>query len=136
MKRNIILFVLLPILLSLTVSIQNSCNTDNVDADGKSFTAPIVIYGDSRTDNATHLKVIEAIAGIDPKIVFSTGDLVAESGSTGWNGSIDFVSSICFHRGNKKERQNLSNLLYSDYNAKKYEKEKHKRKIRKIRGSN
>ncbi|OGX46187.1 MAG: hypothetical protein A3G38_01680 [Omnitrophica WOR_2 bacterium RIFCSPLOWO2_12_FULL_51_8] len=36
----------------------------------------VVIYGDSRTGHAEHKRIVELIAGIEPRAVFNTGDLV------------------------------------------------------------
>ena len=37
---------------------------------------PVVIYGDTRTNNAEHSKVVSAIIKINPSVVFHVGDLV------------------------------------------------------------
>lgn len=40
------------------------------------LSAPIVIYGDSRTEHQVHQKIVDEIIKIKPATIFHTGDLV------------------------------------------------------------
>jgi len=40
------------------------------------FAQGIVVYGDTRTDHASHRKVVNAISKTQPSVIFHTGDLV------------------------------------------------------------
>ena len=63
-------------LISLTIillSFQLSCFSIG---DSQTVYQPIVIYGDSRTGDQTHQKIVDEIIKIKPAIVFHTGDLV------------------------------------------------------------
>ena len=44
----------------------------------QSLSAPIVIYGDSRTNHQIHQKIVNEIIKIKPPLVFHTGDLVED----------------------------------------------------------
>ena len=91
MKRAVILItlVLTAFLAIATASSRNERNSGSI------FSAPIAIYGDSRTDSAAHLSVIEAIAKTNPKIVFSTGDLVADGNiESQWDAFFQIISNL------------------------------------------
>jgi len=55
----------------------------------------IVIYGDTRSDNEAHKKVVEGIMKIEPKIVFHDGDMVADSSDLSqWKTFEEIVSTL------------------------------------------
>lgn len=54
--------------------LQLSCSLSQVRFPSQ----PVVIYGDTRTNHATHRKIVEAIMDVGPAAVFHTGDLVGK----------------------------------------------------------
>lgn len=90
-KSAIILFIA----ISLVLSCQHIGKSPARSGDKSVFKAPIVIYGDSRTNHKIHREVIKAITTLEPEIVFSTGDLV-ENGfiSSQWDTFMDIISLL------------------------------------------
>lgn len=63
-------------LISLIITLILLLTTCSFLESQKSLSAPIVIYGDSRTDHQTHQEIVDEIIKTKPAIVFHTGDLV------------------------------------------------------------
>jgi 3',5'-cyclic AMP phosphodiesterase CpdA len=87
--KKLITSILLTIIL---ISFQLSCFSIG---DNQTFSQPIVIYGDSRTDHITHQKIVNEIIKIKPAIVFHVGDLVEDGlNPTQWNTFNEIVSDL------------------------------------------
>ena len=66
---------LLFLLIIILISLKASCSF----VEGQqSLSAPIIIYGDSRTNHQIHQKIVNEIIKTKPSIVFHTGDLVED----------------------------------------------------------
>jgi len=63
-------------LISLIITLILLLTTCSFLESQKFLSAPIVIYGDNRTDHQTHQKIVDEIIKTKPAIVFHTGDLV------------------------------------------------------------
>jgi acid phosphatase type 7 len=74
----VLLVKILRLYLFLTAALfVTGCTTQiNDSGAGKTSTAPIVVYGDTRTDNDTHTRIVADIVSTNPVAVFHTGDLV------------------------------------------------------------
>ena len=93
-KRAISFLVLFTILLTLT-SLISCTSVTSSKGTGNELKASIVIYGDSRTDEITHRKVIEAIRQVEPRFVFHTGDMVQNGMVTEqWNRFMQIISNL------------------------------------------
>jgi len=76
-KNNLKKITTLISLIIILISLQLSCSFIESQ---QSLSAPIIIYGDSRTDHQTHQKIVNEIIKVKPSLVFHAGDLV-ENGS-------------------------------------------------------
>jgi len=93
-KRTVSITVLL--ITFLIISSFFSCNTvPSWKSTGNKFKASIVIYGDTRTDEMTHRKIVEAIKQVNPKFVFHTGDMVQNGMvEVQWNRFMQIISTL------------------------------------------
>lgn len=74
-KTNLKKLIILISLIITLIVLQLSCSF----LEGQqSLSAPIVIYGDSRTNNQIHQKIVDEIIKTKPSLVFHAGDLVED----------------------------------------------------------
>jgi len=93
-KRNASIIILLIALLTITSFF--SCNSvTSSKGTGSKFDASIVIYGDTRTDDTAHKKVVDAINWVKPRVIFHTGDMVQNGMiEEQWNRFMQIISTF------------------------------------------
>lgn len=74
-KKNLKKLIILISLIIILISLQLSCSFIESQ---QSLSAPIIIYGDSRTNHQIHRKIVNEIIKTKPSLVFHTGDLVED----------------------------------------------------------
>ena len=80
MKFIKIVWLLLVALIFQFVSAENMTTSITGTDSIPKFNNPVyVVYGDTRSDDAEHRRVIKAIEKINPNYVFHTGDLIRGS---------------------------------------------------------
>ena len=80
MKFIKIVWLLLVALIFQFISAENMTTSITGTDSIPKFNNPVyVVYGDTRSDDAEHRRVIKAIEKINPKYVFHTGDFIRGS---------------------------------------------------------
>jgi len=87
--------IVLSAVLFLLLSCHGAGKISTPPGGERALRAPIVIYGDSRTNHDIHREIIKAISSVRPEVVFSTGDLVENGNvSSQWDTFTRIISIL------------------------------------------